>query len=55
MLLRREAVALVQADDAMRQRFELLTSVPGIAEIGALSCSASCLRCRCGSWSHMAG
>jgi transposase len=34
--LRREAVALVQADGAMRQRFELLTSMPGIAEISAL-------------------
>jgi len=34
--LRREAMALVQADDAMRQRFELLTSMPGIAQISAL-------------------
>jgi transposase len=34
--LRRDAVALVQADNAMRQRFDLLTSVPGIAEISAL-------------------
>jgi len=34
--LRREAVTLVQADDAMRQRFELLTGIPGIAEISAL-------------------
>ncbi len=34
--LRREAVALVQADDTMRKRFELLTSMPGIAAISAL-------------------
>jgi transposase len=34
--LRREAMAMVQADDTMRQRFELLTSMPGIAEISAL-------------------
>jgi transposase len=34
--LRREATALVQADDAMRRRFELLTSMPGIAQISAL-------------------
>jgi transposase len=34
--LRREALALVQADDAMRRRFELLISMPGIAQISAL-------------------
>ena len=34
--LRREATALVQADATMRQRFELLTGIPGIAEISAL-------------------
>ncbi|HEY1965901.1 MAG TPA: IS110 family transposase [Acidobacteriaceae bacterium] len=34
--LRREAKALVQADGTLRQRFELLTSMPGIAEISAL-------------------
>src|SRR5207244_2960031 len=34
--LRREALALVQADDAMRRRFELLISMPGIAAISAL-------------------
>jgi transposase len=34
--LRREAMALVQADDAIRQRFELLTGMPGIAQISAL-------------------
>jgi len=34
--LRREAVKLVQADAAMRQRFDLLTSIPGIAESSAL-------------------
>lgn len=34
--LRREALALVQADATMRQRFQLLTSMPGIAEISAL-------------------
>jgi transposase len=34
--LRRDAVAMVKADAAMRQRFYLLTSVPGIAEISAL-------------------
>jgi transposase len=36
MRLRRDAMALVQADDALRQRFELLTSMPGIAAISAL-------------------
>jgi transposase len=39
-------VALVQADDAMRQRFELLTCMPGIAEISALQSLDSWLRCR---------
>jgi transposase len=34
--LRREAMSLVQADDTMLQRFELLTSMPGIAQISAL-------------------
>lgn len=34
--LRRAAMTLVQSDDAMRQRFELLTSVPGIGEISAI-------------------
>lgn len=34
--LRREAMVLVRADAVLRQRFELLTSVPGIAEISAL-------------------
>jgi transposase len=34
--LRREAVALVRADAAMSQRFELLIGMPGIAEISAL-------------------
>jgi transposase len=34
--LRCEAVAMVRADDAMRQRFDLLTGMPGIAEISAL-------------------
>ena len=34
--LRREAMALVQADAALRQRFELLVSMPGIAQASAL-------------------
>jgi transposase len=34
--LRREALTLVRADDAIRQHFQLLTSIPGIAEISAL-------------------
>ena len=34
--LRREAMHLVEADDAMRQRFKLLTSMPGIGRISAL-------------------
>lgn len=34
--LRRQAVAMVKTDAAMRQRFELLISVPGIAQISAL-------------------
>ena len=34
--MRREAVALVRADAALSQRFDLLTSMPGIAEISAV-------------------
>jgi transposase len=34
--LRRQAMLLVQADAALRQRFQLLTSMPGIARISAL-------------------
>jgi transposase len=34
--MRREAMKLVAADATLRQRFELLVSIPGIAEIGAL-------------------
>jgi transposase len=34
--LRSQAVAMIRADASMRQRFELLISVPGIAEISAL-------------------
>lgn len=34
--LRREAMALVHSDDALRQRFGLLTGIPGIGEISAL-------------------
>lgn len=34
--LRQEAVRLIQADAEMRQRFKLLTGMPGIAEISAL-------------------
>lgn len=34
--LRQEAVALVRSNAAMRQRFDLLTGMPGIAEVSAL-------------------
>lgn len=34
--LRREAIALVKADPLLEQRFRLLTSIPGIAQISAL-------------------
>ena len=34
--MRREAMKLVQAEDAQRERFALLVSIPGIAEISAL-------------------
>jgi transposase len=34
--LRRAALALVEADALLRQRFQLLTSMPGIAQISAL-------------------
>jgi transposase len=34
--MRREAMKLVQAKVALRQRFQLLVSIPGIAEISAL-------------------
>ena len=34
--LRREAIALIQANQTMRQNFALLISMPGIAEISAL-------------------
>lgn len=34
--LRREALAMVQADDVLRQRYELLLGMPGIAKASAL-------------------
>jgi len=34
--LRRDAIALVRADDTLRQRFERMTSIPGIAQLSAL-------------------
>jgi transposase len=34
--LRREAMALVRSDDNIRQRYELLISIPGIAQISAI-------------------
>jgi len=34
--LRREAMALVRSDDSIRQRYDLLTSIPGIAQISAI-------------------
>jgi transposase len=34
--LRREAIALVRADPTIHQHFQLLTSIPGVAEISAL-------------------
>jgi transposase len=34
--LRREAIALVRADHIIHQHFQLLTSIPGVAEISAL-------------------
>ncbi len=34
--MRREAMKLVQAEDQLRQRFALLVSIPGIAEVSAL-------------------
>jgi transposase len=34
--LRRQAMALLQLDEALRQRFELMISIPGIAQISAL-------------------
>jgi len=34
--MRREAMKLVQAEDQLRQRFALLVSIPGVAEISAL-------------------
>jgi transposase len=34
--MRREALKLVRAEAALRERFQLLTSVPGIAEISAI-------------------
>lgn len=34
--LRREALILVRTDEVLHQRFQLLTSIPGIAEISAL-------------------
>ena len=34
--MRREAMKLVQAEEALRERFALLVSIPGIAEISAL-------------------
>jgi hypothetical protein len=34
--LRREAMALVRSDDNIRQRYDLLTSIPAIAQISAI-------------------
>jgi len=34
--LRREAMALIASDETLRRRFELMISIPGIAEISAL-------------------
>ncbi|MDE1154405.1 MAG: IS110 family transposase [Acidobacteriaceae bacterium] len=34
--LRREAMALVRQDDLLRKRFELLVSIPGIAQVSAM-------------------
>jgi transposase len=34
--LRREAVILIRRNDGLRQRYELLTCIPGIAQIGAI-------------------
>jgi transposase len=34
--LRREAMTLVHQDDLLRKRFELLVSIPGIAQVSAM-------------------
>lgn len=34
--LRRQALALIQSDELLRRRFELMTSIPGVAQISAL-------------------
>ena len=34
--LRREAITLVRKDDLVRKRFELLVSVPGVAQVSAM-------------------
>ena len=34
--LRRDAMTLVRQDDLLRKRFELLVSIPGIAQVGAM-------------------
>jgi|GEM_PF-5146533 len=34
--LRREAMTLVRQDDLLRKRFELLVSIPGIAQVSAM-------------------
>src|ERR1019366_7760237 len=51
--LRREALALIQSDELLRNRFALMISIPGIAQISALQLLGSWLRCRrrcrCGS------
>ena len=34
--LRREAMTLIRQDDLLRKRFELLVSIPGIAQVSAM-------------------
>ena len=44
--LRREAMTLVRQDDLLRKRYELLVSIPGIAQVSAMQLSRNCLHSR---------
>jgi transposase len=54
--LRREAMTLVRQDELLRKRYELLVSIPGIAQVRC-NCLRNCLPCRqtlrCENGSHI--
>jgi transposase len=56
--LRREAMTLGRQEDLLRKRFELLVSIPSIAQVSAMQLPENCLHCRqtlrCENGSHIA-